>query len=240
MSSEYQYLVNEMSIELRQAYAQSWWQIPVDALVVDLGAAGGAFPRANVLCDYTETEDHGAGLFKNLQTTPGQIKISNVNVENMHQFKDKEFKWSYLSHCAEHLYNPGKGMEELMRVSEGGMIGCPSAGYDTWWTHHEHTYMIMILNNILYFIKKTKGKMGAWQETLEELKKEGILLPQDEPLLEAMRSKMNTKMIFHPDAPWPYFIWQESFDYCVLKGGLNKIKQFPNLKEVNPYNVGIR
>ncbi len=98
--------------------------------VLDIGSGNVPFHLATHLADLTlDNDQYGrAGVpFKQVNGKP----VYQYNIERL-PFADKEFDFVYCSHVLEHVDNPAKACEELMRIAKRGYIETPSPAKDLW------------------------------------------------------------------------------------------------------------
>ena len=105
------------------AWALRRFHTPVDkqALVLEVGAGGNPYPRANVLLDAYEAtrERHWAPLVADRPTVLGFVEKL--------PFKDHAFDFVIAAHVLEHSTDPEKFLAELQRVAKAGYIEVPDA-----------------------------------------------------------------------------------------------------------------
>jgi ubiquinone/menaquinone biosynthesis C-methylase UbiE len=110
----------------RLAWSLRRLHCPVEpgALVLEVGAGGNPYPRANVLLDAFESspERIEKQLVRDRPLVIGRC-------EDL-PFVDKSFDFIIASHVLEHSPDPGQFLRELMRVGRAGYIETPKAFYE--------------------------------------------------------------------------------------------------------------
>jgi SAM-dependent methyltransferase len=99
--------------------------------VLDIGSGNDPFPLATHLADIA-LEDNAYGRAGAPLRRAGTKPIYECDLENMSGFRDKEFDFVYCSHVLEHVRDPAKACEELMRIGKRGFIETPTRGKDLW------------------------------------------------------------------------------------------------------------
>jgi SAM-dependent methyltransferase len=136
------------------AWALRRFHTPVDAnaLVLEVGAGGNPYPRANVLLDAYETtrERHWAPLISDRPTVLGFV-------ENL-PFKDRAFDFVIAAHVLEHSTDPEKFLSELQRVATAGYIEVPDAFMERINPYRDHRLEITYRDQKLVIRKKTAWK----------------------------------------------------------------------------------
>lgn len=139
----------------RSAWALRRFHTPVDkqALVLEVGAGGNPYPRANVLLDaYEETrERHWAPLVADRPTVLGFA-------ENL-PFKDHAFDFVIAAHVLEHSTDPDKFLSELQRVAKAGYIEVPDAFMERINPYKDHRSEITCRNEELIIRKKANWRL---------------------------------------------------------------------------------
>lgn len=99
------------------------WQSLPRPWVLDVGSGGAPFPLANILLDLYP-EDGTVQRNVPLKVEPGQIFVQG----DAHHlpFGDGEIDFIYTSDLLEHVEDPGKVVQEMLRVSPRGVILIPS------------------------------------------------------------------------------------------------------------------
>lgn len=140
------------------AWALRRFHTPVDssALVLEVGAGGNPYPRANVLLDAYEAtrERHWAPLTSDRPTVLGFV-------ENL-PFKDHAFDFVIAAHVLEHSADPARFITELQRVAKAGYIEVPDAFMERINPYMDHRLEITCRENKLVIRKKE-----SWQHDPE-------------------------------------------------------------------------
>jgi len=119
--------------------------------VLDVGSGSYPFPLATHLVDlYLNDNFHRGG--EKLATD--NRKVIRASVENL-PFRDREFDFVYCSHLLEHVDNPAKACEEIMRVGKRGYIETPTRLSDTMFNFtkikHHKWYIEVLADKLLFF-----------------------------------------------------------------------------------------
>lgn len=119
--------------------------------VLDVGSGGHPFPLATHLVDlYFDDNFHRGGE----KLVTDNRDIVKASIENL-PFKDKEFDFVYCSHLLEHVDNPDKACEEIMRVGKRGYIETPTRLSDTMFNFtkikHHKWYVEFLADTLLFF-----------------------------------------------------------------------------------------
>jgi SAM-dependent methyltransferase len=132
------------------AWALRRFHTPVDkqALVLEVGAGGNPYPRANVLLDAYEAtrERHWAPLVADRPTVLGFV-------ENL-PFKDHAFDFVIAAHVLEHSTDPERFLAELQRVAKAGYIEVPDAFMERINPYKDHRLEITCRDQQLIIRKK--------------------------------------------------------------------------------------
>lgn len=119
--------------------------------VLDVGSGGHPFPLATHLVDLYSDDNFHRGGEKIATDGRDLIKASVGNLP----FKDKEFDFVYCSHLLEHVDNPAKACEEIMRVGKRGYIETPTRISDTMFNFtkikHHKWYVELLGDTLLFF-----------------------------------------------------------------------------------------
>jgi SAM-dependent methyltransferase len=138
------------------AFRRFYTPVASNALVLEVGAGGNPYPRANVLLDAYEAtrERHWVPLTTDRPTVLGFA-------ENL-PFKDHAFDFVIAAHVLEHSADPERFLTELQRVAKAGYIEVPDAFMERINPYMDHRLEITCRNQKLVIRKKT-----AWQNDPE-------------------------------------------------------------------------
>lgn len=178
--------------------------IKKDEKVLDIGSGGDPFPLATHLADCCESETIHRSVKLKKDTRP----FITCNIEAT-LFKDKEFDFVYCSHVLEHIDNPAKACEELMRIGKRGYIETPTKTSDIMFNftrlRNHHKWHIHAAGNTLIFIE--------WKDT--ELRDVGTNY-----FLEQFHSRWKNPFQYliynNRDLFVNMFLWENQFDYIVI------------------------
>ena len=164
-------------------------QIPVDknALVLDIGSGDKPHWRADILLDKYIDESYAAQRSGHGKTAVNK-PVFDANAEHM-PFRDKAFEYVICSHVLEHVENPSKVIEELIRVSKAGYIEVP----------YEGCSKINDFKSHLWYCKKEDGVL------VFTAKKEIAFDASIDSLVSKPKIKKGLSKIFH-----------DNFDDCVV------------------------
>ncbi len=200
-------LVNGKGIERdRYSYQKQYinFAISTDDKVLDIGSGGYPFPLATHLADFYEGDTtHRYEILKR-----DDRPFINCNIEQT-PFADKEFDFVYCSHVLEHVEDPARACQELMRIGKRGYVETPSKISDVMFNftkipnHHKwHTH---IFNNTLIFLEwkdREKRDLGTdyffhqfhsqWKNPFQDL------VHENRDLFVSM------------------MLWENKFDYIVI------------------------
>lgn len=180
------------------AWALRRFHTPVasDALVLEVGAGGNPYPRANVLLDAYEAtrERHWAPLTSDRPTVLGFV-------ENL-PFKDQAFDFVIAAHVLEHSADPVRFIAELQRVAKAGYIEVPDAFMERINPYMDHRLEITCRNNQLMIRKKE-----SWQHDVE--------------VVRLYEDKVKTVLARHliPRHPFEFhirFYWENEISYVIV------------------------
>lgn len=174
------------------------------ARVLDVGSGGEPFPYATHLVDkYPHETSH---RYNPLKTD--NIPFTQGDVENI-PFPDKSFDFVYCAHVLEHIENPARACEELMRVGKRGYIEIPTRMSDVIFNFVKlpdfHKWYIIRVNNTLIFHEYTPSECVDTQMNEIFFMMHSIT---GNPLRKAYRKHKN--LFTH------MFLWENRFNYYVF------------------------
>ena len=172
--------------------------VPVsqNCLVLEVGAGGNPYPRANVLLDAMESTIER--IEQNLITDRPLI----LGLCEELPFKDKSFDFIIASHVLEHSDNPEKFLTELMRVGKAGYIETPEGWFEKMCAFTYHRLEVSADKDKLYISKKPSWKPD------EIAKLWDVKLAESKPLYDFLR--------INPDLNHLRFYWKDTIDFEIV------------------------
>lgn len=172
--------------------------VPVsnNALVLEVGAGGNPYPRANVLLDAME-----ATIERNEQNLITDRPLILGLCEEL-PFKDKSFDFIIASHVLEHTDNPEKFLTELMRVGKAGYIETPEGWFEKMCSFTYHRLEVSADKDKLFIRKKPNWKPD------EIAKLWDVKLAESKPLSDFLR--------VNPDLNHLRFYWKDTIDFEII------------------------
>lgn len=117
--------------------------------VLEIGAGHRPFLRADVVVDLDFTQsahrDGAAMVIEQKQRLYVQADLTAL------PFKDKSFDWVICLHVLEHVSEPAKACQELMRVAHKGFLETPRKWTEYYAGHPTHRWLIDDINGVLIF-----------------------------------------------------------------------------------------
>jgi ubiquinone/menaquinone biosynthesis C-methylase UbiE len=187
--------------------------------VLDIGSGQNPFPLATHLADFYEKET--SHRFEAL--IRDERPFINCSIADM-PFEDKYFDFVYCSNLLEHVENPAKSCEEIMRVGKRGYIETPTRMSDTMFNFasikNHHKWFIEKLGNVLIFMEYDTEKMRDIKTNyyFEQFQSEW-----ENPFQNLVR---NNQDIFYN-----MFLWKGVFFYYVFDKNGNLISSNKNTKK---------
>ena len=119
-------------------------------LVLDIGSGNDPHPRADILLDFKFSD-----LDRPFKLVMNGRPFLIGNVEAL-PFKDKAIDFIICSHVLEHIDNPSKAVEEIVRIGKRGYIEAPSEYIQKLYDVPTHKWFIKQEGNKLIFRRKKK------------------------------------------------------------------------------------
>lgn len=181
------------------------FNIKPDDKVLDVGSGNRPLHLATHLVDIAIEDNHygrAGAPFKYLDNKP----VYECSIESL-PFKDKEFDFAYCSHVLEHVTDPEKACEELMRIAKRGYIETPVSHKDIWLNTAKvsnHRWEVESVGNKLIFTEYS-------QERIEGFGNNILLNMHCSP--QTIREKAFSALIhLKSDLLNTMFLWEDSFD----------------------------
>lgn len=172
--------------------------------VLDIGSGGYPFPLATHLADlYPKDTTH---------RTEELIKDGKpfvvCDIQDL-PYKDKEFDFVYCSHLLEHVNDPARACEELMRVSKRGYIETPTKTSDILFN------FLHLKNHHKWHITRTGNTLVFFEYDLKERRDTGV-----NDLYDAFHSMYDNpfQRLVRTQRPLfdNMFLWEKRFEYFVF------------------------
>lgn len=196
------FISGEKKIDYQRRYIK--FDIKNDGKVLDIGSGGEPFPYANYLTDrFSGKTQH---RYNKLKTNNLPFCVSDV--QNL-PYKNKVFDFVYCAHVIEHVDDPAKACEEMMRIGRRGYIEVPTKTSDIIFNfarlNHFHKWHISKAGNSLIFIEYSG----------EERRDTG-----DQEIFYMAHSKLGNPVRktyrLNKDLYTNMFLWETSFNYYIF------------------------
>jgi ubiquinone/menaquinone biosynthesis C-methylase UbiE len=192
------------------------FNIKPDDKVLDIGSGGYPFPLATHLADLYEGEtSHRMEELKR-----DKRPFTNCDIHEL-PFQDNEFDFVYCSHLLEHVDDPARACEELMRVAKRGYIETPTKTHDIMlnylYMENHHKWHVDLTGNSLIFIEYMEHERVS---TGTKHFKQQLLSRWANPFQKLVSENQH---LFNN-----MFLWEGKFNYYVFnnKGELIKTNQY--------------
>ncbi len=193
--------------KLRWSLRRLHCPVPKGALVLEVGAGGNPYPRANVMLDAMEST---------LERVEQQLIKDRPLVLGLCEelpFKDKAFDYVIASHVLEHTDDPEKFLSELMRVGKAGYIETPEGWFEKMCPFTYHRLEVSNVGGKLLIKKKTSWKPDEIS-TLYESK-----LSKSPELSAFLR--------VNPDLNHMRFFWRDRIEYEIVNPEADATWSYP-------------
>ncbi len=129
---------------------RDYYKISTKDAVLDIGCGAKPFPLATHLGDVDV--DFCKESLKNAGDPRPFTEASVMALP----FDDKSFDFIFCTHVLEHVTDPAKACQEIMRVGKRGYIECPRAWIEILWESEDHKWLVTLDENCLTFKEKTQ------------------------------------------------------------------------------------
>jgi len=180
--------------------------------VLDIGSGSDPFPLATYLADfYEEKTSHRTG-----KLVKDERPFVKCSVENM-SFKNKDFDFVYCSHILEHVQNPAKACDELMRIGKRGYIETPTKTSDILFNiergeEHHHWYITAVGKSLIFAELSDQEKRKTTEYFSEQTE-------------SIFKNPIQDFTYNNWDLLYNMFLWEGSFNYYIFDKKGNLIKQ---------------
>jgi ubiquinone/menaquinone biosynthesis C-methylase UbiE len=126
--------------------------------IIDLGCGNNPVKGAKTAVDlHLDPKERLAGTGPLIDT--GKFKENGIHfvhtrVDGPLPFSDKEFDFAYSHHVFEHLDDPAKACQEMMRIAKAGAIITPSFFAEQIFGRTYHRWLVMDRGTCLFFFRK--------------------------------------------------------------------------------------
>ncbi len=118
-------------------------------LVLDIGSGNDPHPRADILLDSKSSDD----IDRPFKLLKDKRPFVVADIEAL-PFKDKTIDFIICSHVLEHIEDPSKALDEMVRVGKRGYIETPSIYAQKLCDVPAHKWFVKKQENVLFFIRK--------------------------------------------------------------------------------------
>lgn len=187
------------------SYQRQYVKFPIEDgdTVLDVGSGAHPFPFATHIADlYPDATSHRSEPLNKLN-----LDFQACNIECL-PYKSKDFDFVYCSHVLEHVGNPARACEELMRVGRKGYIETPTRLSDIMMNYtrlrDHHRWHVSALGNAMIFME--------WED--RERRDTGV---NDFYMMLQSKYRNPFQDLFrgHRDLFVNMFSWEERFTYYV-------------------------
>ena len=195
--------------------------VPVSkkALVLEIGAGGNPYPRANILLDGFEVSS------ERIENKLVSDRPFVLGLCEKLPFRDKVFDFVIVSHVLEHTDDPDSFLCEVQRVSKAGYIETPDAFFERINPYTYHRLEVTSESKKIIIKKKTSWKIDSEIVELYERK-----LKKDPTFQHYIRVS--------PDSLYMRFYWADGFEYNIVNSKDSASWDYPIdlIKRIQPSN----
>jgi uncharacterized protein YbaR (Trm112 family) len=176
-------------------------------LVLEVGAGGNIYPRANVLLDAEEDSK------ERLEATLIKDRPLVLGLCERLPFKSNSFDFVIASHVLEHTDEPEMFLTELMRVGKAGYIETPEGWFEKMCAFTYHRLECSDLNGCLTIEKKKEWKSGILSDVWD------LKLSKSKSLAKFLRK--------NPDLNHMRYYWEGDINYDVINSEVDASWEYP-------------
>ena len=208
--------------KVRWALRRLYVPVDHDALVLEVGAGGNPYPRANVLLD---------GFEESVERQESRLVTDRPLVIGLCEklpFRDKTFDFVIASHVLEHTDDPENFLGELQRVSKAGYIETPDAFFERINPFTYHRLEVTSDDDEIKIFKKPQWKV-------------------DSDLINLYEKKLKVNRIFQrflreaPDPMYMRFYWDNDIHFTILNPEIDAGWDYPlEINQKNQNEKGVR
>lgn len=137
--------------------------------VLDLGSGPNPIEGATAAVDLLlepSQRGHGlGGVIDPAAMNARDIRFVNQSIDQPLPFADAEFEFAYSSHVIEHVDNPGKACDEMMRVAKAGLLRCPAAMAEYLYGREYHKWLVLQRAGRLVFVEKVAHEFAPFGDS---------------------------------------------------------------------------
>lgn len=206
--------------------------------IIDLGCGNNPLREAKTAVDYyinpiERSNGDGPVIDENAFKNRG-IRFLNARIDSDLPFADKEFDFAYSHHAFEHLEDPAKACEEMMRISQSGVIIAPSFFSELIFGRKYHRWILMQRDNMLLFFRKrdfeylpfgdgpTRKNVNSKWESNADTNPFDILLNDGDwykgnEKFDRLAKKIKNLYYSHHPLIETNFLWENKFEYKIYE-----------------------
>ncbi|MDC1142363.1 class I SAM-dependent methyltransferase [Planctomycetota bacterium] len=128
--------------------------------VIDLGSGASPVEGATAAVDMLiepEQRSYGQGARIDVRALEARgIQFVEQSIDQSTPFEDNQFDFAYSSHVIEHVAQPGKACDEMMRVAKRGLLRCPAVMAEYLYGREYHRWMVVQRAATILFIEKNE------------------------------------------------------------------------------------
>lgn len=206
--------------------------------IIDMGCGNNPLCEAKTAVDYyikpiERSNGDGPVIDEDAFKIRG-VRFINARIDSDLPFLNNEFDFAYSHHVFEHLEDPAKACEEMMRIAQSGVIIAPSFFSELIFGRKYHKWMIMQRENTLLFFRKrafedtpfgdgpTRKKIGDKWESDSNTNPFDILLNDGNwytgnEKFDRLSVKIRGLYYSHHPLIETNFLWENKFEYKIYE-----------------------